>query len=117
MRSLIYGIIGTQERVLVRKGKQMIRIRAIEVLVYCNMVFDLATFFSENCSHALFDTGNSLANCGRDKTFDQAVHADRLIKTNTCGGFLISPRHGSSSGHQAMQYKKSLYCHLIFVAC
>ena len=33
--SLIYGIIGTQERVLVSHGKQAIRVRASEVLLYC----------------------------------------------------------------------------------
>ena len=33
-RSLKYGIIGTQERVLARQGKQAIRVRAIEVLLY-----------------------------------------------------------------------------------
>ena len=33
-RSLMYGTIGTQERVLVRKGKRAIRVQAIEVLLY-----------------------------------------------------------------------------------
>ena len=33
-RNLIYGIIRTQERVLVRQGKRAIRVRAIEVLLY-----------------------------------------------------------------------------------
>ena len=40
-RSLIYGTIGTQERVLVRQGKQAIRIRAIEVLLYIRVVMHL----------------------------------------------------------------------------
>ena len=33
-RNLIYGIIGAQERVLVRQAKRAIRVRAIEVLLY-----------------------------------------------------------------------------------
>ena len=33
-RRLKYGIIGTQERVLVRQGKRTTRVRAIEVLLY-----------------------------------------------------------------------------------
>ena len=33
-RISIYGIIGTQEEVLVRQGKAAIRVQAIEVLLY-----------------------------------------------------------------------------------
>ena len=32
--SLIYGIIGTQERVQISQGKRVIRVRVIEVLLY-----------------------------------------------------------------------------------
>ena len=33
-KSLIYGIIGTQEQVLIRQGKQTIRVWATEALLY-----------------------------------------------------------------------------------
>ena len=33
-KCLIYGIIGTQEQVLFKQGKQAIRVQAIEVLLY-----------------------------------------------------------------------------------
>ena len=33
-RNLKYGVIGTQERVLARQGKQAIRVQTIEVLLY-----------------------------------------------------------------------------------
>ena len=32
-RGLIYGIVGIQERVLVRQGKRAIRVRVIEILL------------------------------------------------------------------------------------
>ena len=33
-KSLIYGIVGTQEWILVMQGKPDIRVRAIEILLY-----------------------------------------------------------------------------------
>ena len=36
-RILTYGIIGTQEPVLVRQGKRAIRVRASEVLLYITL--------------------------------------------------------------------------------